>query len=146
MHVGIATTVAVAIHEIAQEISEFFVLRAAGYSLSETLLRNGAVALTILIGIAIGIFFSGAGTATGIILALAAGAFAFVLIQDLIPHSLHHAKHTTSGRATHGVIAALLGIVSMLAIQAITPHSHAPEDTEGHRTGSELHEESGHDH
>lgn len=141
-HVGIAATAAVLIHEAAQEISEFFVLRAAGYSVTETLVRNTAVASTIFIGIAIGAAVSGTEMITGIILALASGAFAFVLAEDLVPHSLRHAKEN-EGVLPHA-LAALVGVTAMIGVQAITPHTHTNEEPHHEGGQPENHSEVTH--
>lgn len=136
--VGIATTIAVLIHEAAQEISEFFVLRAAGYSIKEALVQNALVAGTIFIGMVVGAFLSGTDTITGIILAIAAGAFAFIIAEDLIPHSIQQANQSRSPFLHVG--AALVGVAAMVGVGLITPHSHdhesagtpVPADTESY--------------
>lgn len=88
---GIAAGVAIFIHEIIQEVSEFFVLKTSGFSTIKALTYNFAVSGTILIGAAGGYL---AATQAAILrtplLAVAAGSFLVVVGHDLLPHSAHH--------------------------------------------------------
>jgi zinc and cadmium transporter len=98
---GLVATLSIFIHEIIQEISEFFVLKQAGYSTQKALVINFITSSTILIG-SIGGYFLLAGfeSIEVPLLGLASGSFLMVVIQDLIPHSikmstskLHIIKH-----------------------------------------------------
>ncbi len=94
---GILTTSSVFIHEILQEISEFFVLKEAGYSTKKALFMNFIVSGTILIG-ALGSFFlleNFEGVET-MLLGISAGAFVVVVFHDLIPHSVRQSRKTKS--------------------------------------------------
>ncbi|MEZ4114184.1 MAG: ZIP family metal transporter [Candidatus Paceibacterota bacterium] len=56
LQVGIVVTLSILVHEAIQEISEFFVLRQAGYSVKKALRLNFLASATVLIG-SIGGFF-----------------------------------------------------------------------------------------
>jgi zinc transporter ZupT len=86
---GLIATLSIFIHEIIQEISEFFVLRSAGYSVKKALLTSFAISSTILIGSIGGFFLLGNFKIIEVpLLGLASGSFLMVVIQDLIPHSI----------------------------------------------------------
>lgn len=85
VEIGLVTTAAILIHEALQEISEFFVLRQAGYSTKQALLRNLAVSSTILIGLVIGLILSNSEIILAPLLAVAGGGFVYIVLMDLLP-------------------------------------------------------------
>jgi len=112
--VGIATTIAVVLHEIPQEIGNYGVLLHSGYSRVRALMLNLATALTALIGtiIALALGSQTEGAVIGLS-AFAAGNFIYIAAADLIPE-LHHHKSTQSGVGQF--IAMLAGILVMAAL------------------------------
>lgn len=85
-HVGIATTIAIALHEIPQEVGDFGLLVHAGFSRSKALGINFMSALSAFIGL--GIAFTVAGgdeTFVPLIAAFAAGNFIYIALADLVP-------------------------------------------------------------
>ncbi|UMX47713.1 MAG: ZIP family metal transporter [Candidatus Nealsonbacteria bacterium DGGOD1a] len=83
---GISTTLAVAIHEIPQEIGDFGVLVYSGFKKKTALLINYAVAMTVVIGgIAGYFFFSHLQSALPYLLPFAAGGFVYIAASDLMP-------------------------------------------------------------
>lgn len=84
--VGLATTMAVILHEIPQEIGDFAVLLYAGYSKKKALFLNFLSGLTSILG-ALFAFILGSQSLvfTNAILPLAAGGFIYIAIADLIP-------------------------------------------------------------
>jgi len=111
---GMTVTVGIVFHELVQEISEFFVLKRAGYSTRRALLFNVLVALTIFIGIGLAVFLKNISSIEWIILSIASGAFLHIVFEDLWPHSLMHAKEHSS-LYTHAFFA-ILGALIMLGI------------------------------
>ncbi len=85
---GIATTVAVVLHEIPQEVADFGVLMRGGYSRSQALKWNFLISLTTLLGAAVGYLF---GTlispALPAALAFIVGSFLYIALSDLIPET-----------------------------------------------------------
>lgn len=117
---GLAATIGVLIHEFVQEISEFFVLRGAGYSMRDALLRNLLASATILIGVGFALFLSSSEEIAVLFAGVAAGGFLAVILRDLIPHAAYTIR--MHGGAYLHVIALVLGILLMFGIQALTPH------------------------
>ncbi len=91
--IGLAATIGILFHEVVQEISEFFILREGGYSVRKALWYNFLSANSIWIGVIFAITFSKTVTLNTILTGLATGGFLYVLTRDLIPHSIHDAKH-----------------------------------------------------
>lgn len=86
IHLGIVTSLAVATHEIPQEIGDFALLLNGGFSRKKALLFNILTSLTTVAG-AILAYFSLAIVQSYIpyILAIAASSFIYIAVADLIP-------------------------------------------------------------
>lgn len=85
-HLGLATTVAVALHEIPQELGDFAVLVAAGLSKSRALLLNLLSGLATVAGGLAGYWLlDSAQAALPVVLALAAASFLYIAIANLVP-------------------------------------------------------------
>ena len=112
--VGIATTLAVIIHEIPQEIGDFGVLLYAGFTKTKALFFNFISALMALIGAVIGIILAGnSGNFVNFIIPIAAGGFLYIAGSDLIPEIHKNQKKHFSFRNLAGII---LGILIMYAL------------------------------
>lgn len=84
--IGIATTLAVILHEIPQEIGDFAVLIHSGYTAKRALFLNFLSALTAVIGVILALIFGGmAKTFTLWVVPIAAGGFIYIALADLIP-------------------------------------------------------------
>lgn len=90
--IGIVATASIFIHEVVQEISEFFVLKEAGLSTRSALVKNFATSSTIILGAFIGYGLSSSEFIVGPLLGFSAGAFLYVLINDLIPKSVKNIR------------------------------------------------------
>ncbi|HEY4493883.1 MAG TPA: ZIP family metal transporter [Candidatus Paceibacterota bacterium] len=111
---GVATTLAVILHEIPQEIGDFAVLIHAGYTKKRALWLNFISALFAVLGAVAAMILGGAGEAISVwILPLAAGGFIYIAVADLIPE-LHKAKE--SRHAILQVAAVILGVLAMVAL------------------------------
>lgn len=85
-HLGLATTVAVALHEIPQELGDFAVLVAAGLSKRRALLLNLASGLaTVAGGLAGYVLLESAQAALPVVLVLAAASFLYIALASLTP-------------------------------------------------------------
>ncbi|MFA6257122.1 MAG: ZIP family metal transporter [Candidatus Paceibacterota bacterium] len=116
-HVGIATTIAVILHEIPQEIGDFAVLLHSGYTKSRALWLNFLSALAAVFGVVIAFLLGEAGEIFTLwILPIAAGGFIYVAVADLIPelHKTKEAKHSLLQ-----IIAVVVGVLSMVALVAL---------------------------
>jgi len=108
---GIATTVAVLLHEIPQEIGDFGVLVYAGYSRRKALLLNFLVSLTAILGGVLGLILGKYITAfSGIMIAFTAGGFIYIGASDLIPELK---KETSFKKTSIQIFGILLGIALM---------------------------------
>ena len=86
IEVGIATTVAIMLHEIPQEIGDFGILIHAGYSRAKALFVNFISALVAVVGslsaILLGSYIEAIIPA---LVAIAAGSFIYIAGSDLVP-------------------------------------------------------------
>lgn len=83
---GIATSFAIALHEIPQEIGDFGVLLYSGFSRKKALISNFLVALTAVMGGVTGYFLSfRIENITAYLLPFAAGGFIYIAASDLMP-------------------------------------------------------------
>lgn len=112
--VGIATTIAVILHEIPQEIGDFAVLVHSGYSTKKALWLNFLSALTSIAGLFIALIFGNIMTNFSLwTLPIAAGGFIYIAVADLIPE-LQKTKELKY--STLQILVVILGILSMLAL------------------------------
>jgi len=87
---GIATTIAVILHEIPQEIGDFGVLVQGGLSVKKALFYNFLSALTSIIGAVLFLVFGDImGNFKMALIPITAGGFIYMAGSDLIPE-LHH--------------------------------------------------------
>lgn len=94
---GLATALAVAAHEIPQEVGDMAILLSAGYSRSGALLVNAVSGGGALIGAGLMLVFAEyVPMLLPYVLGFAAGNFLYVAMADLIPH-LHRGGLDTSG-------------------------------------------------
>jgi zinc and cadmium transporter len=121
--IGIAATVGIFLHELVQEISEFFVLKEAGYSTKRALTLNFAASSTILIGVAIALTFASFDTLISVLAGAAAGGFLSVVVRDLLPHAVESAK--ANSKWLQHIAAALVGIALMTGVSLAVPHEDA---------------------
>jgi zinc and cadmium transporter len=83
---GLTTSIAIALHEIPQEIGDFGVLIYAGFKRAKALILNFLVALTVVVGGIVGYFLSFYLEELIIyLLPFAAGGFLYISTSDLIP-------------------------------------------------------------
>ena len=110
--VGIATSLAVLLHEIPQEIGDFGVLLYAGFTRKKALLLNFASALMAVLGGIVALiaidYIQGLEI---VLLAIAGGGFVYIAGSDLIPE-LH--KESCSGcKSYYQLFYIVLGIAIM---------------------------------
>ena len=120
---GVITTLAVALHEIPQEIGDFGVLVHSGFSRMKAVLFNFLSALTAVVGGVLGYLFL--ERVEGLILyllPLAAGGFLYLAASDLIPE-IKHGDKTTRMIANFACFLVGLGIMYTLT-QLELGHEH----------------------
>lgn len=111
---GVATTVAILLHEIPQEIGNFAVLVHSGYAVKRAIWINFFSALVAFLGVAVALSVGNiVSDFTLFLLPIAAGGFLYIAGSDLIPEL----KHETKIAASIGQLAAiLLGIAVMAGL------------------------------
>jgi len=145
---GLAATVSIIIHEVLQEISEFFVLRRAGYSVRKALAVNFLVSSTILIGVVLGYYAIASHELETLLLGLSAGFFLHVVWHDLLPKkSEQEGTRTFLTKLALVVVGALLmGIIGTALSEG---HVHGGDSAHGHdehEEGKGHHEDHSKDH
>jgi len=109
--VGIASTIAILIHEIPQEIGDFAVLIHSGFTKTRALFVNFLSASVAILGALLTLLFSEvAGTILTWIIPFAAGIFIYIAGSDLVPE-LHKRKKIKS--AILELLAILVGVGAM---------------------------------
>ncbi len=117
MEVGIATTIAIALHEIPQEVGDFGLLIHAGFSRMKALFVNFLSALTAFVGLGLFFVLSEFGEAVApLIAAFAAGNFVYIALADLVPE-LH--KTTDARRSALQFTTMLVGLLLMVALLSL---------------------------
>jgi len=114
IEVGIATTIAIILHEIPQEISDFGVLMHAGFKKMKAIFINFLSALSAIVGAVLALVV---GTTIEsfipLVVAFAAGSFLYIAGSDLVPE-IHKTSHP--GRSLIQFLAILLGVSFMLLL------------------------------
>lgn len=127
---GFVATFGILTHELIQEISEFFVLKASGYSTKKALVYNFLVSSTILVG-AIGSFYlTTFKDLAGPLIGLAAGAFIYILVVDLIPQSIKNSHKEK--KYLHFLIWTLAGILVILSVNAFSAYNLEEQGLDSH--------------
>jgi len=112
---GIASTVAIFLHEIPQEIGDFGVLVYGGFSRKKALIFNFLTALTAILGGVFGFYLlSFTEIASKFLLAFAAGGFLYIAASDLIPE-IRKEMDIKKFLVNFGVI--FLGILTMYLLK-----------------------------
>ncbi len=113
---GFATTIAVVLHEIPQEIGDFGVLLHAGMKRSKALMFNFMSALTALVGVVISLLLAGSvDNYLMFLLPFTAGGFVYIAGSDLIPE-LH--KESAPSKSLLQLLSLVLGILIMFLLRA----------------------------
>jgi zinc and cadmium transporter len=111
---GVTTAVAVAAHEIPQEVGDFAILLHAGYSRGRALLLNVMSAAASAAGaVAAFVAFDVVPRMLPYFLALAAASFLYVAMADLIP-GLHRGR--TDAGSLRQILLIGAGVVTMLVL------------------------------
>jgi len=137
---GIITTIAIAAHEIPQEIGDFGLLLSKGMKRRQVVIVNVVSALATVVGAAL-VF--GAGDALPIsqptLLAATAGFFLYIAASDIIPTIHAEPKRFVANVQT----IVLIGGVVFVAITTQFAHSFLPHEahTDDHHETEHMHSE-----
>jgi zinc and cadmium transporter len=112
--IGIATTIAVILHEIPQEIGDFAVLIHSGYTKSRALWLNFLSALLAILGLVVVFILNQTENIVNLyFLPIAAGGFIYIALADLIPE-LQKTKKLKYSLVQ--IFTVFLGVCLMLAL------------------------------
>jgi zinc and cadmium transporter len=112
---GITTTLAIALHEIPQEIGDFGVLIHAGFNKGKALVLNYIVATTVILGGVVGYFASFyIEDVMPYLLPIAAGGFIYIASSDLMPE-IREETNLKKSIMSFGIF--LLGIIFMYTVK-----------------------------
>lgn len=122
-HLGIVTSLAVAAHEIPQEVGDFAILLHSGYAKSKALLYNVLASLTTVLGGILAYFkLEPLHELLPYFLALAASSFIYIAVADLIP-TLH--KKTDMKTAIQQIVLIMTGIILICVLHDFAHHNNA---------------------
>ena len=113
---GLATTIAVALHEIPQELGDFAILVHAGLKPRRALLLNFLTGLAAIAGGVTTLMLTSVGGLEHVLIAFSAGAFIYIASTDLIPE-LH--KEPEPRKSLVQTLALLVGIAVMIALALV---------------------------
>jgi zinc and cadmium transporter len=114
--IGVATTVAVALHEIPQEQGDFAILVNAGFTPRKALMLNFASGGLALVGVVISMLIGPTVTDyTTFMVPLTAGGFIYIAGSDLIPE-LHRETHVSGSVAQFAMVSVAIGLMYALLL------------------------------
>lgn len=135
---GITTALAVAAHEVPQEIGDFGILLGKGMKPRKVVLVNLLSALgTVVAALATYLLGEAAGIDPAPLLAVAAGFFIYIAASDIIPDIHEQPKREANAQT----LMLLLGVVVLGSVALLTPHGHARTDESRHVDQSLEHHE-----
>lgn len=126
---GIITSLAVAAHELPQEIGDFGILLSRGMKPGKVLLINVLSGLaTVAAALITFVLGQSQGWELGYALAVAAGFFIYIAASDIIPEIHDSPKRLANVQA----MILVLGVLVIAGIGSLLPHGHADTDEMHH--------------
>lgn len=117
IRLGIVTSLAVAAHEIPQEVGDFAILLHSGFGRRKALLYNMLSSLTTVVGGVLAYYsLAGLQQILPYVLAIAASSFIYIAVADLIP-DLHQRPQGHATLQQFSLIA--LGVMLIYGVQLI---------------------------
>jgi len=135
VQLGIVTSLAVAAHEIPQEVGDFAILLHSGFSKKKALIYNVLASLTTVLGGVLA-YYSLAGLHDSLpyFLAIASSSFIYIAVADLIP-TLH--KKTDIKTSLQQIALILAGVVLIVSLHGVA-HDIQLEGVESHVVDTTL--------
>ena len=146
--VGITTSLAIAAHEVPQEIGDFGILLGKGVKPKRVILINLISAAATIVMALLTYWLGGlAGLDPAPFMAIAAGMFIYIAASDLIPEI--HERPRREGNLQ--ALLLLLGVIVIGAVAFALPHEHGHESHDHsavheHEHDFHNHDEHEHDH
>lgn len=141
--VGIATTIGVILHELPQEIAEFGVLVASGYSRGKALVLNLISASSVFLGVMLmALFAEHAEGYIWLVTGVAAGNLLYLATSDFIPElrENHGHKFATTFLTTLAGLALVFVTLAYAHSFMEESHDHEREEAPEGMSADELHE------
>ena len=114
--VGVGTTLAVLLHEIPQEMSDFGILLHAGFSRRRAIVLNGVSGLLAVAGAVLALVVGHRVQAlSDVMLPLTAGGFVYIAGCDLLPE-LHQERELSKSLLQLAAISLGVGVMLLLAV------------------------------
>ena len=114
---GIATAIAVALHEIPQELGDFGILVHAGMKPRRALALNFVSGLASVAGAIFVLLTAGVGSIEDLLLPFTAGAFVYIASTDLIPELHKEPKMKQSLVQLSGLVTGIAIMAALLALE-----------------------------
>ena len=116
---GIVTSIAIALHELPQEMADVSVLKLSGWSHKNILISNTLVSFTALIGVFVAFMLSMVNTSmVPILVSIAIGQFIYIALADLVPEI--HSK-TGVQKYIIEITIFIIGLILMYGLTKILP-------------------------
>jgi zinc and cadmium transporter len=114
--IGVATTLAVVLHELPQEIGDFGILLHAGFSRTRALVFNFLSASLAVIGAVVALVVgTAAASFSTLMLPITAGGFIYIAGSDLVPE-LHKESDATKSLLQFLALSAGVGLMLLLLL------------------------------
>jgi zinc and cadmium transporter len=126
-YLGVLTAVAIATHEVPQQIGNFLVLLNSGFTKGKALFFNVLTGVGALTGALLGYFYlASAGDWVPYVLVVAAANFIYIALSDLIPqlHAQAHSHHGSLKQAAWQQPALMLLGIAVAGFAASFLHAH----------------------
>ena len=135
--IGLVTTVAIAAHEIPQEIGDFGLMLSKGMAKRKVLIVNLVSALATVIGAGLIYGFGGdLAISESILLAVTAGFFIYIAASDIIPTIHAEPKRRWANIQTAVLIVGIVLVgLAAHAAHGFMPHDDASYDHSGQHEG-----------
>lgn len=114
VRLGVATTIAVVLHEIPREIGDFGIFVYSGFSKGRALFFNFLTGLIALVGVFASLWIGKSQNFLPVLIAIAIGSFIYIALADLIPET-----HKSEGKAYAHLATFCLGIFMMFILLAL---------------------------
>lgn len=126
---GVATAIAVAAHEIPQEIGDFGILLGKGVQPRNAIIINLlSAAATVVAAIVTYALGASLNIDPASLLAVAAGFFIYIAASDIIPDIHEHPRREGNRQA----VMLLIGALVIVAVTLAMPHSHEYDNSHEH--------------
>lgn len=120
LEVGIATTIAVAFHEIPQELADVAMMKRSGWSTRKIVWTNVLISATSLLGVLVTFLLAeSTEILKGWLLPIAIGQFIYIALADLLPE-IHRKSHWKKYIAE--ILLMIVGVGIMYLLVQYLPH------------------------